>query len=98
MNCYNKECEYFDDKQTFRNCMHTMAYPGNCKDFIPAESDNSRLAERVVMCQYFGCDKPATLKIVRANTNVCDDHFYTNILKFGCIFETEPVNIKKEGT
>ena len=55
--------------------------------------------EAVVMCQYFGCDKPATLKIIRANTNLCDDHYLANVLRFGCVdFETKPVNTKEQGT
>ena len=55
--------------------------------------------EAVVMCQYFGCNKPATLKIIRANTNLCDDHYLANVLKFGCAdFETILVNVKTKGT
>ena len=43
----------------------------------------------VVMCGYFGCDKPASMKVIRANSNVCDEHYISNVLKFGCEFEVE---------
>jgi len=48
--------------------------------------------QRVVMCQSFNCDKPATVKLLRSSTCVCDEHHRTNIAQFGCVFELEPVN------
>lgn len=53
---------------------------------------DSASLERVVMCQWFNCDKPATVKLLRASTCVCDEHHITNIAQFGCVFELEPVN------
>lgn len=47
--------------------------------------------ERVVMCQYIGCKEHATVRIVNANMNCCNDHFVLNTLKFGCAFTTEKV-------
>lgn len=48
--------------------------------------------DALVMCQWFGCKQPATVRIKRASTCVCDDHYLDNVLQFGCEFETEPVN------
>jgi len=62
---------------------------------VTKDKANAELADPVdvlVMCQWFGCDKPATLRVPRANTFVCDDHYVENVLRFGCEFTTEPVN------
>lgn len=62
-------------------------------------NNNSNPVEAVVMCRWIGCDKPATIKIIRANTTLCDDHYLANVLRFRCVnFETEPVNVKEQGT
>jgi len=48
----------------------------------------------VVKCQYFGCDKKAEVRIKRANTCVCEEHYLMNVMRFGSTFTTEPVNKK----
>ena len=48
--------------------------------------------ERVVRCQWIGCNKAATVKIVRANIYVCDKHHKANEAQFGCKLSTEPLD------
>jgi len=48
--------------------------------------------DALVKCQYIGCDKPATLKMVRSNTCVCDEHYELNVLRFGCVMEVNPLD------
>ena len=45
----------------------------------------------VRVCQYFRCTEPATIRIVRANVNCCEDHYRENLLKLGCAFTTEKI-------
>ena len=40
-------------------------------------------------CQWLGCTKPATVRIVRANTLVCDKHHKLNEERFGCKLSVE---------
>lgn len=51
-----------------------------------------------VMCQYFQCDKPATVRIKEAGMNCCDNHLITNTAKFRAIFTTEEVKQPKGAT
>lgn len=39
MNCSNRKCKSFDDNE-LRNCADPMARPGNCRDWIPEESNS----------------------------------------------------------
>ena len=47
-----------------------------------------------IKCQWHGCQKEAAVKILRADTFVCDDHYEVNVLQFGCFLSFE--KIKKE--
>lgn len=49
----------------------------------------ARARARRAMCQYFGCTKPATHKMVRASKDFCADHIAINMIRFGCDFEVE---------
>ena len=50
------------------------------------------MSDKEIICQWIGCNKPATVRIVRASACVCDEHYAANVLQFGCVFETEKVN------
>ena len=50
----------------------------------------------VVRCQYFGCTKPATHRMVRANKDFCADHIALNMIRFGCDFEVKKLKSKRK--
>lgn len=54
------------------------------------------MSEAPKMCQWFQCTAPATVRIVRGDTLVCDEHHRANMLQFGCVFTIEPVNQKTQ--
>jgi len=49
----------------------------------------------VIKCQCYTdkgkCEKPATVKIERANTYACDECYLAAILRLGCALTTTPV-------
>ena len=55
-------------------------------------NEETNQVERVVMCNYFNCKKPATVKLIIAGGCFCDEHHLANIALFGCVFEVEAVN------
>ncbi len=50
-----------------------------------------QVAKQPIACQWIGCTQPATIRIVRASTNLCKDHYAENILRFGCEFEVKEI-------
>jgi hypothetical protein len=55
------------------------------KKTIPAQ------VKPVVMCEYFNCKNPASIRIPRANTNLCEFHYILNIERFGCYLKGEKI-------
>ncbi len=49
---------------------------------------------KLIECQWFSCNKPATVRVIKADSCVCDEHYVINTIQFGCDFTTEPVNEK----
>ena len=45
-------------------------------------------------CQWVGCNKPATVRIIRANAYVCDEHYlmlqYRTVIGYGEIIDSKP--------
>ncbi len=54
------------------------------------------MQNRKIICEYFECDNPATVRIIRANTCVCDEHLELNIVRFGINLSIEPINDKED--
>lgn len=52
---------------------------------------SSRVAQvqELVGCQYFGCTKSATHRMVRASKYFCSEHIAMNMIRFGCDFEVD---------
>lgn len=69
-----------------KNQSKRTVYGSNVLKVVKADKPDS------IKCQWVSCEEPASVRIKRANTVVCDEHYIANVVQFGCTFETEPVN------
>jgi hypothetical protein len=47
--------------------------------------------DTLVGCDWFSCNEPATIRVPRANSNFCEEHYLQNCLRFGCDLKGEPI-------
>ena len=51
------------------------------------------MSDKTIVCQWITCNAPATARIVRSNTNVCDEHLQLNQAQFGVKFTVEALKV-----
>ena len=46
-------------------------------------------------CQWYSCNEAATIRVPRANSVFCEEHYLLNVERFGCDLKGELIDQEK---